>query len=289
MRLVHNSNSTMHLPVLAQAAVARRAGCDGLFVRAEHVRRYLDVGLPVAELRAALTAFSPLNLGALADVERSGTERTALAREAEELAGLAAAIGATNVQLLSGPTDPERPYAGPGADRREIRRRTAEGLRVAADALAAVGIAAYLEPLAWTPLAGLELAVEAIVEADRPNLALVLDLWHLWQAGVEPDDVARLDPRLVSGVDFCDSLGPRGSGGPDQATRRVWPGDGVIPLRTWVEAIRATGSDGWWGAELYSPPHWELDPDAVAGPLAELVRTMVARPGHPTAGRADPR
>jgi sugar phosphate isomerase/epimerase len=277
MRVVHNSNSTMHLPVLAQAVVARRAGCDGLFVRAEHVRRYLDVGLPLGDLRDALAGFSPLNLGALADVERSGTATRDLAREAEELAALAAAIGATSVQLLSGPTEPGGAYEGPGADRAGIRQRTAEGLRVAADALAAVGVAAYLEPLAWTPLAGLDLAVEAIADADRPDLALVLDLWHLWHAGVEPDDVARLDARLIAGVDFCDSLGPRGSGGPDQATRRVWPGAGVIPLPAWVDAIRATGFDGWWGAELYSPPHWELDPDAVAGPLAELVRTLA---GH---------
>jgi sugar phosphate isomerase/epimerase len=287
MRVVHNSNSTMHLPVLAQAAVARRAGCDGLFVRAEHVRRYLELGLPVKDLRAALSGFEPLNLGALSDVERARRDAAALAAEAEDLAGLAAAIGATNVQLLSGPTDPDGPYLGPGADRRDIRLRTAGGLRVAADAFAAVGVACYLEPLAWTPLAGLELAVESIDEAGRPNLALVLDLWHLWHAGVEPDDLARLDRQLISGVDFCDSLGPRGpGGGADQATRRVWPGEGEIPLQVWADAIHATGFDGWWGAELYSPPHWELDPDLVATRLAGLVRSFAARTESPADGGA---
>ena len=44
MRLVYNSNSTMHLPVLMQIRVAHETGWDGVFLRAEHLRRYLGQG-----------------------------------------------------------------------------------------------------------------------------------------------------------------------------------------------------------------------------------------------------
>ena len=113
-------------------------------------------------------------------------------------------------------------------------------------------------------------------------MGLVLDFWHLWHSGATPDDVARLDRRLIFGVDFSDSLGPPGSGTSDQSSRRVWPGDGVIPLREWAEAVRSTGFDGWWDNELYSPLHWEsADPFGVAAGLLEVLRdTLRDCPRH---------
>src|SRR3954454_7609078 len=275
MRLVYNSNATIHLPVLLQGRIARETGWDGVFLRAEHVRRYLEQGYPASTLRHALEGLSPVNLGALRDVERwEPSHRAAMVAEAEALTALAVEIGASFVQVLSGPVDPDAGYAGPAGLPPAARRRvTAEGLRAVADLGAPAGIRYYLEPLAWTPMAPLDEAVRAIDEAGRDNVGLVLDFWHLWHAGTTPDDLARLDPRVVAGVDLGDSLGPRGSGGPDQATRRVWPGDGEIPLREWADAIRSTGFDGWWDNELYRPLHWETDdPRAVAAGLLKVLR-----------------
>ena len=112
--------------------------------------------------------------------------------------------------------------------------------------------------------------------AERDNVGLVLDFWHLWQRGTTPDGIARLDPRIIFGVDLGDSLGPPGAGTADQRSRCVWPGDGDIPLREWVAAVRSTGFDGWWDNELYSPLHWEsADPFAVGVGLLEVLRTLL--------------
>jgi sugar phosphate isomerase/epimerase len=278
MRLVYNSNSTMHLPVELQVRLARETGWDGIFLREEHVRRYLGQGYPVARLRDALRGLDPVNLGALVDVERwRPDERATMLRDAEQLTRLAIDIGASHVQVLSGPADPAGSYRGPGElSTAERRRVTADGLRAVADLGAAAGIRYYLEPLAWTPLAPLADAVAAIEAAERDNVGLVLDFWHLWHAGTTPDDLARLDRRLILGVDFSDSLGPRAAGTPDQGSRRVWPGDGVIPLRSWADAVRSTGFDGWWDNELYSPLHWESgDPFGVAAGLLAVLRATL--------------
>jgi sugar phosphate isomerase/epimerase len=278
MRLVYNSNSTMHLPVRMQARLARETGWDGVFLRAEHVRRYLDAGGEARDLRDALGPLAPINLGALPDVERwRAGERDAMLREAAAIAELAVEIGASFVQLLTGPVQPGGGYFGPGELSPAGRRRvTSDALRAVADAGAGTGLSWYLEPIAWTPLARLDDAVAAVEGAGRDQVGLVLDFWHLWHAGAEPDDVARLDRRLIFGVDVGDSLGPRGSGTPDQQSRRVWPGEGEIPLRTWADAIRSTGFDGWWDNELYSPPHWESDDpfDVACGLLASLRTTL---------------
>ncbi|HSS37049.1 MAG TPA: sugar phosphate isomerase/epimerase family protein [Patescibacteria group bacterium] len=278
MRLVYNSNSTMHLPALMQIRLARETGWDGIFVREEHLRRYLAQGFDLASLRTALAGLGPVNLGALADVERwRPDDRAAMLREATALTELAVGIGASFVQLLTGAVRPDGPYAGPGdLSAAELRDATSSAIRTVADLGAPAGIRYYLEPVAWTPLSSLRAAVEVVDATERDNVGLVLDFWHLWQRGTTPDDLARLDPRLILGVDFADSLGPVGDHGPDQRTRRVWPGDGEIPLREWADAIRSTGFDGWWDNELYSPPHWERDdPFAVATGLLEVLRGVL--------------
>lgn len=280
MRFVHNSNSTMHLPVLMQVRVARETGWDGIFLRAEHIERYVAADRPLADLREALEGLAPVNLGALVDVERwRPAEHAAMLREAAALTELAVSIGARNVQLLTGPVAPGGPYSGPAElSPAELRRVTADAVRAVADLGAPHGISYYLEPIAWTPLSSLARASEAIDAADRDNVGLVLDFWHLWQCGETPDSIARLDRRLISGVDFGDSLGPAGAPSPDQRSRWVWPGDGAIPLREWVAAVRSTGFDGWWDTELYSQPHWEsADPFVVGAGLLEVLRDLVER------------
>ncbi len=278
MSFVHNSNSTMHLPVLMQARVARETGWDGIFLRAEHIERYLATDRPLADLRAALGGLGPINLGALADVERwRPAEHASMLREAASLTELAVAVGATNIQLLTGPVAPGGSYTGPAElSPTELRRVTAGALRAVADLGAPHGISYYLEPVAWTPLSTLASAVEAVDAAERDNVGLVLDFWHLWQCGETPESVARLDRRVISGVDFADSLGPAGAPSPDQRSRWVWPGEGAIPLREWVGAVRSTGFDGWWDNELYSQPHWEsADPFAVGSGLLAVLRDLV--------------
>jgi sugar phosphate isomerase/epimerase len=275
MRLVYNSNSTMHLPALMQIRVARETGWDGIFVRQEHLRRYVAQGYPVAGLREALGGLGPVNLGALPDVERwRPDERAEMLVEAEALTRLAVEVGASFVQLLTGPVAPGGAYSGPAElSPAELREATASAIRAVADLGAPHGLSYYLEPVAWTPLSTLAAAVEVIDAAERDNVGLVLDFWHLWQRGTTPDDLARLDRRVISGVDFADSLGPGGSGTPDQRSRCVWPGEGDIPLREWAAAIRSTGFDGWWDNELYSPPHWEsADPFAIGAGLLEVLR-----------------
>jgi sugar phosphate isomerase/epimerase len=275
MRLVYNSNSTMHLPVLMQARIATETGWDGIFIREEHVRRYLAQGFSVASLRTALAGLAPVNMGALRDVERwRPDERAEMLREAAALTELAVDLGVANVQLLTGPVAPGGAYSGPGElSPADLRRVTAEAIRLVADLGAPQGIAYYLEPVAWTPLGTLDGALEAIDAAERDNVRLLLDFWHLWQRGTTPDDVARLDPAIIAGVDFGDSLGTPGSLAPDQKSRCVWPGEGAIPLREWVAAVRSTGFDGWWDNELYSPPHWELaDPLAIGAGLLAVLR-----------------
>jgi hypothetical protein len=164
-------------------------------------------------------------MGALADVERwRPAEHAAMLKEDEALTRLAIDAGVSNVQLLTGPVAPGGRYSGPAElSPAELRRATSQAVRAVADIGAPFGIRYYLAPVGWTPLGSLARAVEVIDAAERDNAGLVLDFWHLWQRGTTPDDVARLDRRFLSGVDFADSLGPPGSPSPDQRSGAYGP------------------------------------------------------------------
>ena len=82
-------------------------------------------GCPRAQLREALAGLDPVNLGALADVERwRPDEHAAMLEEARDLTDLAVEIGASFVQLLTGPVAPGRRLH---ADRASSRRRSFAG------------------------------------------------------------------------------------------------------------------------------------------------------------------
>jgi sugar phosphate isomerase/epimerase len=197
-------------------------------------------------------------------------------REATALTELAVGIGASFVQLLTGPVRPGGPYSGPGdLSAAELRDATSSAIRTVADLGAPAGIRYYLEPVAWTPLSSLAAAVEVVDATERDNVGLVPTSGTCGSAGPRPTispgstpaDPRRRLRRLAR---------PGGDHAPDQRTRCVWPGEGEIPLREWADAIRPTGFDGWWDNELYSPPHWERDdPFAVATGLLDVLRGVL--------------
>ena len=267
MQLVYNSNSTMHLPALMQIKLARETGWDGVFLREEHLRRYLAEGYDLASLRAALAGLEPVNIGALADVERwRPDERAGMLREAERADG----AGRRRRRLVRpgpdrpGPAGRRLSRAGgpvPGgttgghgecaASRRPCRRGPRDSLLPRADRLDAPGAARR----------GRRGGRRSRVRQRRPGPRLL--------APVAGRNDARRDRPARSRGSSSGSTSPTRS---DRPVRRIrtsaavgcGPARARFPLREWVAAVRATGFDGWWDNELYSPLHWELaDPVAV--------------------------
>ena len=198
MRLVYNSNSTMYLPALMQIRVARETGWDGVFVRAEHLRRYLAQDYPVATPARGPRGPRAGQHGRAARrralaAGRAGGDARARRRRSPELA---VDVGVSNVQLLSGPVAPGGAYSGPAS----CRRPTSAGSRPRPSGRSPTsgrrtGSATTSSRSRGRRSGTLARAVEVIDAAERDNVGLVLDFWHLWQRGTTPDDVARLDRR----------------------------------------------------------------------------------------------
>ena len=197
------------------------------------------------------------------------------------LTELAVGIGAAFVQVLTGPVQPGGSYSGPAdltrAERREV---TASALRSVADLGRAHG-----DPL-LPRTDRLDARWRPSPMRSRPSMrpAATTSAWSSTSGTCgRPGRSPTRSPGSIRGSS-TGSTSPTRSvrrARPMRARRAGWCGRAraQIPLREWVAAVRATGFDGWWDNELYSPLHWELgDPFAVAEGLLRRPRARWSGP-----------
>lgn len=263
MELTHNTTLAKFSSLVVEVNAAKEAGFKSLELSAKKVADYLDSGFTESDLKELLKGLTISGMGYLIDIERQDVERDVLIEDARKIFSLAQKSGAKGVQVLSGPLDVNavirsaeqkefKGYSGLlGAEIDEIIAKTAENLAILADVAQEYGLLIYLEALAWTPLKRLEHQVAAIQLANKNNIKLIIDFWHLNTCGNTPDDVKKLDKNLIYGVHVCDGLENYSDIPEEIKLRNVDLGQGIIELEQWVEAVKATGYDGWWASESF--------------------------------------
>ena len=257
MIIAQHALTTMHCNCMTEVRLAKDLGYNGIEFLAAKIFRYLDNGWAIEMLAKACkdASISPACINALADADRLDTvEHSQLLAECEKLSIAAESLGCPTIQLVFRERLEGRPWP-------EVRKLTAQNARKIADIGKTHGVRFQFEPLAWAPMRNLAQTLEVITEADRDNLGMVIDFWHLWAGyGTTPDDVAKLDKNMIYGVHFCDGKRKPGLTVNDEAALRGFLIDeGDIPIKDWVDAVKSTGYDGSWSAETFSPHHWEVD------------------------------
>lgn len=286
-QLIYHGLVSRHAPLAIDLEVMRQTGFQGLEVSAAKMRAALAAGISEAALADWLRPLNIPGIGFLLDIERPWTVGGDLQTEARELFRLATIAGARGVQVLTGPVDVRAVQAFAAGrnsglyegvlrlPRPEQMAVSAANLAALADLAAESGLLLYLEALAWSPLNRLADQVEMIRRADRPNLRMVVDFWHCYASGDGPWDVAALPVDLLYGVHVCDSMAFAG-GVPDESILRDVPtGKGVLPLQDWVDAVKATGYEGWWSCELFCRRQQQENSFAVAAELQALMTRLI--------------
>jgi hydroxypyruvate isomerase len=164
--------------------------------------------------------------------------RTAEYREAVETCLIyAKALGVSRVNSLAG-----RPAEGRTPDAADT---LTENLRYAADRFAEIGVTVLVEPINPYDVPGfyltsLDQAIEAVERADRPNVKILFDLYHLAQTEDSLNAAAERAAGLIGHVQFADVPG------------RVEPGAGTIDFAAAFDALRRIGYEDCISAE-YRP------------------------------------
>ena len=267
--------STFYSNVLTDIRLAQETGFKGYEILASKLLRFLDQGYTPSDLRAALEQHQvqPVCINALKDVERVlPEERQKLMQEAERLCVTAEIAGFPTIQLLPLCGLQGRPWS-------EVLELTARNVAEIAALGREHGVRFQLEPVAWSPIHSLSQALEVVRAAGCDNVGVVIDFWHLWARGETlPAEVARLDRRLIYGIHFCDGKKPAdpAQAWDELALRSYLPGEGDVPMREWVAAVKASGYDGSWSSELISPRHWEWDLEEIARRTRSLMEYYVS-------------
>ena len=283
--LIFHALAARHATLAIDLDIVREIGFDGLEISAAKTRAFLDAGHGTNELRTMVGDTYLPGMGFLVDIERQGDARKALMGDAQALFELAAAAGAKGVQVITGPLDLralDDATAVPGLYLGVVGRPLEEQIDLAAANLVAPadpppahGLLIYLEALSWTPLNTIDRQLRTIDKAGRDNIRLVIDFWHCHTAGDTPERIARLDRRQLYGVHICDSL-PFSGGVPDESVLRDVPtGGGALNLKEWVDAVKATGYDGWWSCELFCRRQHQENSYDVARDLKTLMHNLV--------------
>jgi sugar phosphate isomerase/epimerase len=201
-------------------------------------------------------------------IERQGLEaRRELGKQCERLCQVARLLDCPLLQVVALNGLRGEPWP-------EIRAKVGQSLAELADIAAPFGVKLALEPVTFTPLRTLPQALEVLDVAGRDNVGLCLDTFHLWTAGTSWAEVAALDPALIAVAHISDVMPRQGSEWSD-ADRDVLPGDGILPLREGIEAIRATGYDDLWCVEMMGAYHWEWDPFLLARELKRRADALL--------------
>jgi 2-keto-myo-inositol isomerase len=108
----------------------------------------------------------------------------------------------------------------------------------------------------------LQAAVETIRRVDRRNVGLVLDSFHMHLSDSKFSQVGELDADKVFLVHVNDAeTGDRLN---LTDANRLFPGEGVIDLKTFASVLKEIGYDNRISLELLRPEYWEQDPEQVA-------------------------
>jgi sugar phosphate isomerase/epimerase len=260
--------TTMYSNLLTDIRIARETDHTGLEILESKLNRYVEQGNKVDGLIPVFDKYqiNPVCVNGLRGIEVIDPEaRQHLFSEAERICSAAETLGAPTVQIL--------PLCGlEGRPWKEVLELTAENLVEIAKIGMEHGIRFQLEPVAWSPIHSLWQSLALLQSVGYKNVGMVIDFWHLWAGGeTHPSEVAKLDSNLIYGIHFCDGKKPAipGEEWDEAALRSYLPGEGCVPISDWVNAVKATGYDGSWSAELLSPRHWEWDLKEIANKTRE--------------------
>jgi sugar phosphate isomerase/epimerase len=155
------------------------------------------------------------------------------------------------------------PVGAPGNERLDLMR-VAERYRKLLELGLEIGVAPQVE--IWGASKNLSRLGEAVfvaVESGHPQACILPDVYHIYKGGSDFSGLALLNADCVQVFHFNDYPAdpPRDKIGDAD---RVFPGDGIAPLKDIVRMLQQYGKPVVLSLELFNPAYWKGDPVEVA-------------------------
>lgn len=239
---------------------ASAAGFELVELRSNKLYDYLETK-SVDDLKALLaeTGVGVLSINTLEHITwRSDEDYAAIKDECEKLSAISSAIGCPYVLSVPGSL-----RQGPKTDEETI----AESVRVLnelADIAEPHRIKIGFEFLgeAGNSVTTLDLGSKIVDLVGRESVGNVIDTYHFYAGSSSWEALENLDPQklFIFHINGAEDL-PK-----DQLndSKRLYPGEGVLPIARMKETLDKIGYDGPASVEIFRPEYWERNPFVVA-------------------------
>lgn len=253
-------NCIGEVPLAERFAVARRAGFVDVGLSVRWMKLWLTDGHSLDELDD-LIAEAGVRIGELEAIRVMMPEPDPL----EDLAALLAErLRPARLQAIG-------PYDGTLDDAAERAGRVA-------DRFAPWGVDVVLEPLPFTNMRTPADAAEIIARADRPNLSMCMDVWHLYRNNLPLSHLDKLWPvistvQLNDGTVVCQY--PQDLREDCLLNRRI-PGEGEFDLVGLLREQAAHRPDATFSIEVINTQLREQEPSLSAQQIADGLDAVFA-------------
>jgi len=252
-------------PFRQRVEAAARAGWKGIGLIHADIQ-HTAANTSLREMRTILddNGITWVELEFLADWFRDDERRAPSDQFRHEILEMAAALKARNVKVAPGLG---RNIAAPTAGelRPDIERMAEAFIGVCQDA-AGYGVNIAMEIMPFSNVSTIEVGRQIVETANQPNGGLLLDIWHLARGQQEIGLIGKIPAKFIHSIELDDAPG-------DITAATLWdetiherrlPGEGDLPVRAFIDAVRASGFDSVWGVEILSREFRKLPLDEMA-------------------------
>lgn len=149
------------------------------------------------------------------------------------------------------------------------------------DQAAQHGLRVALEFVPTGGVPDLACALNVLDRAGRPNGGLMIDAWHFFRSNSSIDVLAKVPGDLIYSVQLNDA---RATPEQDLAAgmmNRLLPGDGELDLKSFMQAIAATGTNAYVGVETFSKPLDSMTTEQAAQRCADALNICLSHAVRP--------
>lgn len=259
------------LPLDRELELIAAAGYDGVEVWVREIEAHVEAGGSADDLGKKAKDLGLTIAGAIAFAEwivddearrKAGLER---ARKDMELVRR---IGGTHIAApASGATDVA------GLDLRKAAERYRDLMKMGRE----IGVLPSLEVWGFSKTLGnlADVAFVAVASGEA-DATMLPDVYHLYKGGSAPHGLRMLNGKAIPAIHMNDYPAEPARESIDDS-HRVYPGDGIAPLREILGDLEAIGFEGYLSLELFNREYWKQPPEVVLRTGLERMRAVAER------------
>jgi 2-keto-myo-inositol isomerase len=270
MKIGFNGASTMKTDLPGDIRAASRAGYDLIEIWAKKMEAFL-LKKSIRDLNGLFKKekIKPLAINSVEFITfNSSWEKINTMNLIQRYAEIADRLNCPYIVLVPSP----RPQ---GISDKEVYEESVKVLREISNRFKKYKVKFAFEFLgfSWCSVSTLEQDIEIVKAVNRNNIGLVLDTFHFYVGGSAMDSIKKIDKENLYILHMNDAEDlPKQS---LQDAHRLYPGEGVIPLKEIISKLKEIRYDGPVSIEMFRPEYWTHPAEEVAEKGIEAIKKFL--------------